>query len=181
MLRCIRRRRGARSGTPILKFALCSSSLEPTLTLMRNSVRLLLSYTVPVVVAFCLFSLTWPMKLELAEIADEILRSSKNTDGFDAAAFQRNLKDPRYVELQRLLYWLQVAYIVLLLAFGALLTPLTLRHKQIADVVTGIALGILTSKILVGFPYKEWKEIFAWGAGGIALFILVLALRSRRY
>ncbi|MEL7105985.1 MAG: hypothetical protein AAGM21_08690 [Pseudomonadota bacterium] len=147
---------------------------------MRNFVRLFLFFAVPIVIALFLFSLSWPMMVELSQIAGDIRRSSLNGDGFDVVGFRNATEEPKILKLHRLLYWPQVAYTILLMPLGALLTPQKLGLKKVANVATAITLGILTSKIAVGYPFLKWPELLAWGAGGVACFFLVFALRSNR-
>lgn len=147
---------------------------------MKNLVRLILFYSVPVLVAFCLFSLTWPMRIELSQLSGEILQYSTSSDGFDIRSFLGKVEDPEYVRIQQFLYWLQVAYIVLSMALGALLVPKELDSKRSGDVAIAIALGIVTSKVAVGYPFLEWNELWGWIAGGLMCFFLVVVLRLRR-
>lgn len=148
---------------------------------MKHFLRLLFFFALPIVIGLCLFSLTWPLVLETSEIAGEIIYTSRDAEGLNVEKFLTAVNEPRYIQLQRLVHWSQVSFIVLSMILGASTQSRTLGVKKIADLATAIALGILTSKFVIGYPFLDWPKVFAWGTVGLACFVLVYAVRSAQY
>ena len=147
---------------------------------MKHLLRLLTFFAYPVVAAWFLHVFTWPLMLEASELAGDVIQTALGTDGFDAQKFQSIVNDPRYARLLRIIHWSQVAFIFLSLIIAALLVPRSLKIKQTIDAVTAVAAGILTAKLVIGYPFLSWTEIFIWGAVSLCCVVVVSAARRHR-
>ncbi|MEM7075351.1 MAG: hypothetical protein AAF484_09720 [Pseudomonadota bacterium] len=144
---------------------------------MKRAAVLVLIYALVVATTALLFSMTWPWRIELLEIAGEVLSETVSGGGFDTAQFSSDVADPRYVGLQRSLYWVQVTFIGLAFTILGMLPQRTSSIESAVNQLIAVLAGVATGKLLIGFPFLDWSTLLLWSLAGSVLFAFVLAFK----
>ena len=143
---------------------------------MKRAAILVLIYALVVSTATLLFAMTWPWRIELSEIAGEILSETVSGGKFDIAQFSSDVADPRYVSLKRSLYWVQVTFIGLAFTILGMLSRRTSSIETAFNQLTAVLAGIATGKLVIGFPFFDWSTLLLWSLAGSVLFAFVRAM-----
>ena len=145
---------------------------------MKRAVSLVLIYALVVATTAFLFSMTWPWRIELSEIAGKVLSRTVTGGGFDMARFSSDMADPRYVGLQRNLYLVQAACIGLAFLILGMLSRRTSSIETVLNQLTAVFAGLATGKLVIGFPFFDWSTLLLWSFAGIVLFAVVRAFKG---
>ena len=135
-------------------------------------------YLATVALGYVLWLIVLPASWELADLArlgiNDFLMSGDTTVLLD----QEN--DPRASYLSSVVFWTQIGFLFGPFIAAAFMLPKAARAESVVNCATAVALALLTSKIVTGFPLFDFKNIFLWGAAGLVIFLAIVAIRSRR-